>query len=463
MARLTLLYTSSALAILVLCTVVLYWVLASHLEEKNQQFLTDQLHVLRAILQEHPGDLNALEEEVQWEGTTRRFAKYYARILDADGKTWLESPDMGKVMPPAFFPLPVGGGQELEDGIERRSRRRRSYLLLAAWAEVGHSGDTSQLLQVALDVSHDDAFLRDYRRKLAIVLLLGIVCSAGAGAAVAHSGMRPLEAIARAAQRITTARLHERIDPTRWPRELTALATALDEMLTRLAEVFTRMSEFSADLAHELRTPINNLMGEAEVALSRARTPEEYRQVLESSLEEYARLSHMIESLLFLARADRAEGQATRSLLDAFQEVEAVREFHEAAADDQGVEVICQGKARLYTDPMLFRRAVSNLLSNALQYTPRGGTITIAVEELADQAVEVSVRDTGCGIESEHLPRVFDRFYRADRARSHSPKGTGLGLAIVKSIMDLHQGTITIQSEPGKGTTVTLRFPPAPV
>jgi hypothetical protein len=104
MARLTLLYTSSAFAILVLCTVVLYWVLASHLEEKNQQFLTDQLHVLRVILQEHPGDLNALEEEVQWEGTTRQFAKYYARILDADGKTWLESPDMGKVMPPAPIP-----------------------------------------------------------------------------------------------------------------------------------------------------------------------------------------------------------------------------------------------------------------------------------------------------------------------------------------------------------------------
>jgi two-component system heavy metal sensor histidine kinase CusS len=294
---------------------------------------------------------------------------------------------------------------------------------------------------------------------LALVLVVGVVGSAGAGVAVARQGMRPLKAITQAAQRITATQLHERLDPERWPKELTALATAFDEMLARLGDAFARMSQFSADLAHELRTPLNNLMGEAEVALSRARAPDEYRQVLESSLEEYARLAPMIDSLLFLARADSAEARIERLRFDALEAVEGVREFHEAMAEEQGVEVSCQGQAVLYADPMLFRRAVSNLLSNALHYTARWGKVMISVEELADQSVQISVRDTGCGIDPEHLPYVFDRFYRADRARSQHPQGTGLGLAIVQSIMHIHNGTVTLQSGPGKGTLVTLGFP----
>jgi two-component system heavy metal sensor histidine kinase CusS len=331
---------------------------------------------------------------------------------------------------------------------------------MAAWAELGPSGGKRRLLQVALDVSPEAALLADYRRKLAVVLLGGILFSAGAGVAIARQGMRPLVEITRAAQRITATQLHERIDPAQWPRELTALATAFDEMLSRLEYSFTQLSQFSADLAHELRTPINNLRGEAEVALSRTRTPDDYRQVLESSLEEYARLSRMIDSLLFLARAESAEVPIEPSRLDARQELETVREFHEAVAEEQGVEVACQGQAFLNADAMLFRRAVSNLLSNALRYTPRGGKITLSVQPSEDQSVEVRVSDTGSGIDPEHLPRIFDRFYRADRTRSPYPQGTGLGLAIVKSIMDLHRGTVTIQSEPARGTTVILRFPP---
>lgn len=200
-------------------------------------------------------------------------------------------------------------------------------------------------------------------------------------------------------------------------------------------------------------------MGEAEVALSRTRTLDEYRHVLESSLEEYGRLSRMIDSLLFLARAESRDTQIKRSLLNAFKEIKAVQEFYESVAEEQGVEVTCQGNALLNVDPILFRRAVSNLLSNALQYTPRGGKVTLSVKQTDDECVEVSVSDTGSGIDPEHLPKIFDRFYRADRARSQHPQGAGLGLAIVKSIMDLHGGTVAIKSEPDKGTTVTLRFP----
>ncbi len=240
---------------------------------------------------------------------------------------------------------------------------------------------------------------------------------------------------------------------------VTYTLSALKGALDRLKDSHARISQFSADLAHELRTPINNLRGEAEVALSRSRTADEYREVLESSLEEYARLSRMIDSLLFLARAESPETQIERKWFGAREEIAGVRDFLDAIAEEQGVEVTCHGNELLNADPMLFRRAVSNLLTNALQHTPRGGKVCISVKKLSDASVEVSVSDTGFGIPPEHLPRIFDRFYRVNHARSQ-PKGMGLGLSIVKSIMDLHGGSVTIQSERGAGTIASLRFPP---
>ncbi len=455
--RLALLYALSAFGMLLLSTVFLYWVLASDLERNNNELLADEVRILRLILQEHPDDPEALEQEVKLEGADSQFT---ARILDEGSHTLIETPGMNGIITPPLFPNPIGVTEEPREGVRWKSHDGKSYLLMAAWAEVGHSGGRQRLLQGALDISQDYAFIVNYRRKLAVVLFLGILFSTGAGVAVARKGMRPLGEITKMAQRITATQLHERIGPARWPKELTALATAFDEMLNRLEDSFTQLSQFSADLAHELRTPINNLMGEAEVALSRTRTLDEYRQVLESSLEEYARLSRMIDNLLFLARAESPETRIERSLFNAGKEVEAVREFHEAMSEEKEVEITCQGSALLNADPILFRRAISNLLSNALQYTPPDGKITISVKQLENQSVEVNMSDTGSGIAPEHLPRVFDRFYRADRARSQYPQGTGLGLAIVKSIMDLHGGTVAIQSKPAKETTITLRFLP---
>lgn len=459
--RLTWLYTVSASGILVLSAGFLYWALASNVAREDNQFLADEILEMRMMLQESPEDAKVLTAELQWEGAVRQFTKHYTRVLDVDGNTLFETFGMHDVMTPSLFPEPVDVAEIPRKGIKRLLSDGKAYLLMAAWAEVTQPTATRWLVQVALDVSTAEVVLADYRRKLAIVLVLGIVCSAGAGVVVAHRGMRPLAAITMAAQRITATQLHDRIVSTHWPKELMALATAFDEMLDRLEDAFTRLSQFSADLAHELRTPINNLMGEAEVALSRARTPEEYQQVLESSLEEYERLSQIIDNLLFLARAESPNTRIERSLFDARKEIDAVQEFYEMVAEEQNVHIICRGHADLYAAPMLVRRAVDNLVSNALHYTPPGGTITIAVEQEHDHSIVVSVSDTGCGIMPEHLPRLFDRFYRADPSRSSHPQGTGLGLAIVKSIMDLHGGTVQVESQSARGTTVLLRFPVA--
>jgi len=326
------------------------------------------------------------------------------------------------------------------------------------WSLVS-SLEHTRSFQIAQDISREEALLANYRWKLTLVLLLGTLLSGVVGMVIARRGMRPIERIAKAAQQITATQLHQRIGRERWPQELAALATAFDEMLNRLEDSFRRLTQFSADLAHELRTPINNLVGEAEVALSRSRTPEEYRQVLSSSLEEYERLSHLIKSLLFLARSESTEFQIERSFFDARKEIEAVLEFHDAVAEERKIQVACRGNATLYADPHLFRRALSNLLANSLQYTPMGGTITLSIEAGDHQDVEVHIRDSGSGIASEDIPKIFDRFYRGDPSRSKTREGTGLGLAIVKSIMDLHDGNVTVESEPSKGTTVVLTFP----
>jgi two-component system heavy metal sensor histidine kinase CusS len=273
---------------------------------------------------------------------------------------------------------------------------------------------------------------------------------------VTRKGLRPITEMTDSLKRIGPKRLHERIPPEGWPRELRPLAVAFDEMLDRLEDSFTRLSQFSADLAHELRTPIANIRGEGEVALTRSRTPEEYREVIESSVGECERLSAIVDSLLFLARAEAAEGHIDRTLFNGRDAVEKIAAFYEPIAEEHHTAITCAGEGDIHADPMLFGRAVSNLVENALRFTPAGETIQISISAGAEHS-QVSVKDTGCGIAAEHLPRVFDRFYRADSSRS--VQGSGLGLALVKSIMDLHGGSVAVESEVDRGTVVILTFP----
>ena len=265
-------------------------------------------------------------------------------------------------------------------------------------------------------------------------------------------GLRPLGDMTRALKRVGPKQLHERVPAVGWPRELQPLAIAFDDMLGRLEDSFIRLSQFSADIAHELRTPIGNIRGEAEVALTRSRSAEEYREVIESTVAECQHLGHIVDNLLFLARTEAAEAHLQRASFNGRAAIEKIAAFHELIAEEQNLTIRCEGAGTFVADEMLFSRAVNNLVENALRHTPAGGSIAISI---ADSSV--SVKDTGSGIAAEHLPRVFDRFYRADPSRSS--EGVGLGLALVKSIMDLHGGTAQIESEPGTGTIVTLGFP----
>jgi two-component system heavy metal sensor histidine kinase CusS len=210
-----------------------------------------------------------------------------------------------------------------------------------------------------------------------------------------------------------------------------------------------------------LRTPVNNIRGEAEVALARARTVDEYRDVLESSLEETVRLSELIGDLLFLARAESPLTELHRENVNIAGLLITVRDYYEVSATNEGISLVVHDGAEPLNaalDRSLMLRAVSNLVSNAIAHTPPGGTVTLAATS-QDGSICIEVSDTGVGIPAEALPRVFDRFFRVDPSRSKISGGTGLGLAIVESILTLHGGSAEISSQLGRGTRVTLRMP----
>jgi two-component system, OmpR family, heavy metal sensor histidine kinase CusS len=318
------------------------------------------------------------------------------------------------------------------------------------------AGDQQFTIQVAQDRSSDEQVERRFGILVLVVLSGSIVASILIAISVTRRGLRPLEEMRRSLERIGPTHLNERVASANWPRELQPLATAFDEMLKRLDDSFTRLSQFSADLAHELRTPIANMLGEAQVALSRDRSSAEYRETIESTIGECERLSGIVDNLLFVARADAAREPVERKWFDARAAVQKIASFYQTIAEDHHVAISCSGQGQISADPALFERAVGNLVDNALRFTPENGSIQIDLAEHATD-FEVAVSDNGSGIAPEHLPRVFDRFYRAESSRGSD--GAGLGLALVKSIVDLHGGTAEIRSEMGRGTIVTLSFP----
>jgi two-component system heavy metal sensor histidine kinase CusS len=448
-SQLVFLFTIAAAFLLSCGLGIFYVIVVRHAFEEDNAVLADKISGLRETVKKGGADLLAEEIRGNVGGGT-----WQVRLLDTAGKVVAQTPLMNEYLPAAVFPSATPPAWQFTP----QNYRNNGKLFSLATTRMG---TPPIILQVAQDRSTDDEFSREFGALLAILLLLGIVASTAIGAAVARHGLRPLTEMTQAATRIDPSHLHERVAPSRWPRELQPLASAFDAMLERLEDSFTRLSQFSADLAHELRTPIANIRGEAEVALTRPRATGEYRAVVESTVAECERLSRIVDSLLFLARADAAERKVEPILFDGRAAIEKIANYYRTLAEERHVSVLCAGEGEIRAEPLLFNRALSNLLDNSLRFTPDGGSIAMTITDDHGKGMEVSVSDTGPGIPAEHLPRVFDRMYRVDASRS-SRGGAGLGLALVKSIVQLHGGLATIASEPGKGTKVTLFFPREP-
>lgn len=452
-ARLAAWYALSASALLFGVTAVLYLALARSLEREDDAFLVSRARELVALVREGDPAAEELRREIARESGESTGGHTWIRVLDAAGRTLIETHRMRDVVPPAAFPNPAA---ERPAPHAWTAGDGRGFRVLA----VDVPTSPPRRLQVALDCEQDAALLQSYRRRLWLLLALGVSGSVAAGYVLARHGLRPVENVTATARRIRSTALGERLATRGLPAEIAALALTFNEMLDRLEDSFARLSRFASDLAHELRTPVQNLRGEVEVALRRERSPEEYREILGSSLEELDRLSHLVEQLLFLARAEDPRSAIRRASVDVAAELARAAEFFEPSASEAGVALEVGGEPRLEAslDRALFQRALGNLLANALAHTPRGGHIRLTVTADPDE-VRVEVRDDGRGIAPEHLPHVFERFYRADASRTSASGGLGLGLAIVQSIATLHGGRVEFESELGRGTCARILLP----
>ena len=463
-SQLIVLFTLAAALLLACGLGVFYWIVVRHAFAEDNAVLTDKAAALSADFNESGPNIFAEELKTRRAG---EHAPYWIRILDSQGRIDAETPGMDRLLPPDVFPSGEESVSAVRMGVSEthallssRKDFRKGTKLFSLLAVTKESGGQTYTIQVAQDRSGDERVERNFAVLAILVLAASVLASTLIAITVTKRGLRPLGQMAQSLGRIGPTHFNEYVAPAGWPRELQPLAIAFDDMLKRLDDSFTRLSQFSADLAHELRTPITNMLGEAQVALTRDRTPAEYRETIESTIGECERLSGIVDNLLFVARVDAAREPIERKRFDARAAVEKIAAFYQTIADDRHVAISCSGGGEIYADPALFERAVGNLVDNALRFTPENGSIRIMLAEHAAD-FEVAVSDTGCGIASEHLPRVFDRFYRAESSRGAD--GAGLGLALVKSIVDLHGGSAAIQSEPDRGTTVTLFFPNKPL
>lgn len=424
-------------------------------------FLAEKIHILRTMLRERPDNRALLDEEVQWETGVIGHSRYMVQITLPGGAVLAQTSAYSAAgLRKRDYPAPIVLAKAEPRTRDVQAPDGRHYLLAAAIAQFGADPEAQRVVHLAVDVSNDDRILADFRRTVIAVLLAGIALSIAIGAWTARRGMWPMKEMVRTIQSVSASRLSAQLEPAEWPRELAELAVAFNQLLRRLEQAFARVSSLASELAHELRTPLNNLMGEAEVALGQPRSADDYRQTIESSLEECQRLSHMIDTLLFLARAENPNALLKRTQFGARAELEAIVDYLEPLAQEKNLRVACEGDAMLWADRDLFRRAVTNLFANAFRHTPPGGRVTARVDESAAREVSVSIADTGPGIEPAEQAKLFERFYRG-ASKQGGGEGTGLGLAIVRSIAQLHGGAARLVSEPGRGTVVSISFPSA--
>ncbi len=469
--KLVTLYIVTASSSLMVASGFLYWTLVSNIDHEHRQLLSSELTELQSVLQQSPLNLKLLKQQVREESkhtTDAHTASFhpsaahysYFRVLDSQQQPVVETKNMSTLFPVTVFPQLTKTGI-FTPTVKFQTADGRKFLLITQFLTKSDEIAGSWQVQAALNITQDEVILLQYQKMLGLVVIIGICFSTIAGFWIAKKGLKPLNKITRSVQAITVNRLHDTISSEKWPKELSLLAMAFDEMLGRLDESFARMSQFSADLAHELRTPINNLMGETEVSLSRPRTASEYQQILESNMEEFGRLSRMIDELLFLSRAEAPDSKINLKKIVFENKIRKICSFYESMAAEKKITFHIEGHAKAFVDPVLLQRALNNIIANAISYSDMGANIYLLAKQ-DHNFTEIHVCDSGIGIDSKDLPKIFDRFYRADKARVKDTQGTGLGLSLVKSIMDLHHGTVTVHSKIGKGTTAILRFPSNP-
>lgn len=447
--RLTLFFTVVAAAVVLGLGIMFLVATGQHFAALDRIALKDKQHLIEDILRNAHSAENA-----RWRlGEALGYHHgLYAQVTDAQGELVFQS--QGFAPDTQSAPAGPAMGTELFGTWEHGGS---VYHTLRFKAVPAYSQTALRVL-IATDTDHHAQFLRNLRRDLALYVAASIVVCGFLSWFAARQGLAPLREMRSRAAAVTSQKLTERMPVEAVPVEMADLAQELNRMLDRLQEDFERLTDFSSDLAHELRTPISNLLTQTQVALATKRDAATYRDILASNAEEFQRLARMVADMLFLAKTERGVDLPHKEQFSARQDSLALLEFYEAVAEEKRIRLRLEGDGDVEGDRLMFRRALSNLLSNALRHTPEAGTITVHIAGTAQSTV-VSVENTGSNIDPKILPRLFDRFYRADPARAHpDAEGSGLGLAITRAIAEAHGGRVTVTSSNGR-TCFALAFP----
>lgn len=437
-SRLALLFAACTAVVSLLAGVLFNRASEAHFIELDQQQLDSKLMVLRSTLQGVDSADSFGQREALLRTELHRQPDLRLRITAA-GQRWLD--DAPRVVLPEA------------PGLHTLQSNGTDYRIYNALLREGQP-DSPQLT-LMLDITHHQHFLQRMQHLIWLTVGLSALATALLGAWAARSGLRPLRRMGEVAASVSAHSLTQRLPQQQMPVELAELAQAFNAMLGRLDDAFQRLSAFSADIAHELRTPLSNLLTQTQVILTQPRPLEDYREALHSNLEELQWMAQLVNDMLYLAKADHGLLVPKREPLALADEVDALLEFFALLAEDANVSLIREGTAHTNGDRGMLRRALSNLLDNALRFTPAGGEVRVRLEE----GVRLCVENTGESIPAQLLPRLFDRFYRADPARHEgSSEHAGLGLAITQSIVRAHGGRIYCESEAGR-TRFVIELP----
>jgi two-component system, OmpR family, heavy metal sensor histidine kinase CusS len=468
-ARLSLLFALATVAVLLGLGWTLERSVALHFRELDHHELAGKLELVRNLLGKAttpgalaalPADLDAalvghpgLALQVEADDGSIRFATASVHIPHGTSPTSTASDTLPHLHTKDLH-LPDTHPKDIQ-WLHWQDGSRAFHGLIArlpVGTQEGQGEPSLASVAIGLDSSHHQAFMAEFRRILGLAILLAAAAAAALGWAATRAGLRPLRRITALAADLDASRLGARLPETRVPAEIKSLVVAFNAMLARLEDSFRRLSDVSADIAHELRTPIANLTLQTEVALNAARDAEQYREVLYSSLEEYERLGHMIGDMLFLARADHGLLHPSADSLDLAVQVQDLFDYFDAWAEERKVSLVLTGGACARADALMLRRALSNLLSNAIRHTGAGQHVRVHLAEDTGLA-QILVENPGPPIPPDRLARLFERFYRADPARGRrgdaAGSGTGLGLAIVKSICEALGGGVAVTSDAG--------------
>jgi len=456
--RLTLWYGTALALILLVFAGALYAVLSTELRNQIDRSLGEAAAAaVRAVEQHGVGPFIPFEELATEFPELAVLDKSF-QIFTPTGTITIQSPNAARREIPlsrTALEAALAGQATFESA---RYRGEAPIRLLSV--PIRRSGVLVNVIQVGTSLGPVEEMLHWLGLVLLVSLPVALAVALSGGWFLAGRALRPVEAITLAARRIAAGDLTQRLMVPPAPDEIGRLATTFNDMIARLEASFRQVRQFSADASHELRTPLTVMKGESELALRRSRSAEDYKLVLESSLEEIDRMTQIVDELLFLSRADLGE-IAIESLpvkLDAL--VEDVERQATVLGREQGVQVMVGTvePAVVQGDELRLRELLLNLVDNAVKYSRPGGKVEIVLV-CQGTTVRLSVTDQGIGIPSEDQARIFDRFYRSNAARTHAPKGTGLGLSICKWIVEAHHGRIEVQSQVGEGSKFTVILP----